>query len=174
MNYRVSIISAIVLLFISGLTIADSGIALKADTLRGEPYADAKTVGKLARGDKVDILSKQGAWLKIKAPKSSGWVRLLSIKRGSASTSNAAGEAAGVLDLASGRAGTGKVVATTGVRGLNEEELKAAKFDEQQVIKLEAASISLEQAQQFASAGGLKARKLGYLSKTANSKGDTK
>jgi hypothetical protein len=172
MKFRTSIISASALLLISGSAIAESGTALKADTLRGEPYADAKAVANLARGDKVDILSKQGAWLKIKAPKGSGWVRLLSVKRGD--SGSASGEASGVLDLASGRAGTGKVVATTGVRGLNEEELKTAKFDEEQIRKLEASSISAEQAQQFSSAGNLKARKLNYLPKPANSPGEAK
>lgn len=144
---------------------AENGTALKADTLRAEPFADAKSAGNMARNDKLVILEKKGAWLKVKAPKASGWVRLLSVKRASTGKSN---EAAGVLNVASGRAGTGQVVSTTGVRGLNEEELKAAKFNEEETKKLESYSISKEQAQQFATAGGLKPVKLGYLPKPAS------
>ena len=76
----------------------DAGTALKADTLRKEPYADAKTVGSLAKNDSVEILSKKGAWLQVKSKKSTGWVRLLSVKRGAASSSGSS-----VADIASGR-----------------------------------------------------------------------
>lgn len=139
---------------------AETGTALKSDSLRAEPYGDAKTVGNIARGDKLDILDKQGAWLKVKSAKASGWVRLLSVKRGALGQSN---DAAGVLGLATGRAGTGQVVSTTGVRGLSEEDLKAAKFNEEEWKKLEANRLPAGEAKQFAASGSLKARKLDYL-----------
>jgi hypothetical protein len=138
----------------------EAGTALKSDSLKAEPYGDAKTVGNLNRGDKVDILAKQGAWLQIKAGKTTGWVRLLTVKRG---TSGSSSEAGGVLALASGRAGTGQVVSTTGVRGLGEEDLKAAKFNEEEVKTLEANTVNASEAKQFATSGGLIARKLDYL-----------
>ena len=47
----------------------DAGTALKADTLRAEPFADAKSVGNLAKNDAVDIVSKKGAWLQVKSKK---------------------------------------------------------------------------------------------------------
>jgi uncharacterized protein YgiM (DUF1202 family) len=139
---------------------AETGTALKADSLRAEPYADAKTVGTFAKNDKVEILGKQGAWLKVKAPKSTGWVRLLSVKRGTTTTGS---QTSGVLNVASGRAGTGQVVATTGVRGLSEQELKSAKFNEDEMKKLESLTLSASQGQQFANNGGLKAGKFNYL-----------
>ena len=148
---------------------AESGTALKNDTLRREPYADAAATGTLARGAKVDILEKKGAWLKVKAPKASGWVRLLSVRRGAAGSRNAA---AGVLGLASGRTGTGQVVSTTGVRGLSEEDLKHAKFNEEEVKRLEAASIDAAQAQQFAASGKLQARKVASLKKPQATPGE--
>jgi uncharacterized protein YgiM (DUF1202 family) len=136
----------------------DAGTALKADTLRKEPYADAKTVGSLAKNDSVEILSKKGAWLQVKSKKSTGWVRLLSVKRGTASSSGSS-----VADIASGRAGTGKVVSTTGIRGLSAEELKAAKFNEEEMKKMESHAVSSGDAQSFADAGGLSATKMAYL-----------
>jgi hypothetical protein len=136
----------------------EPGSALKNDSLKAEPFSDAKSVGSLARGDKLDILEKKGAWLKVKSAKAQGWVRLLSVKR-----SGSGNEAGGVLALASGRSGTGQVVSTTGVRGLNEEELKAAKFNEEEIKTLEANTISAEDAKKFAIAGGLSAQKIDYL-----------
>lgn len=157
------------LLMLSGIAFAaGTGTALKNDTLRKEPYADAKATGTLKRNDKVEILAKKGAWLQIKAGKSVGWVRLLSVKRGTSGSSN---EAAGVLGLASGRSGTGQVVSTTGVRGLNEEELKSAKFNEEEIKQLEANTVSEVDGKKFAAAGGLKARKLDYLPQPQPSSG---
>jgi uncharacterized protein YgiM (DUF1202 family) len=138
---------------------ADTGTALKADNLRAEPYSDAKTVGSIKRNDKLEILSKQGAWLKVKTTTNTGWVRLLSVRRGAASKDTNAD----MLALSSGRAGTGKVVSTTGVRGLSEEDLKAANFNEQEVSQLESYVVNSDSARQFAAKGNLSARKLDYL-----------
>jgi hypothetical protein len=141
---------------------ADKGTALKADTLRAQPYSDAKTAGSLSRGDSVDILGKQGAWLKVKTAKSTGWVRLLSVKRGTTGSS-ASGQVSGALNVASGRAGTGQVVATTGVRGLSAEELKSATFNEDEIKQMESYEQSKPAAQKFAGSGGLKAMRFSYL-----------
>lgn len=138
----------------------ESGIALKDDSLRKEPYSDAATAGSIKRNDKIEILEKKGAWLKVKASGSSGWVRMLSVRRGTTTQGNSG---QGVLNLASGRSGTGKVVATTGVRGLNEEELKAAKFNEAETKLMESYATSADSARLFAQAGSLQARKLDYL-----------
>jgi len=153
-------ILAVFLLLPSFLPAAETGSALKADIVRKEPYADAKKAGNMIKGEKLEILGKKGAWLNIKTAKTKGWVRLLSVKRGTVSRSS---QVKGVLDVATGRAGTGKVVATTGVRGLNEEDLKNAKYNEEEVLKMERYAQTVQQAQHFARQGGLKAVKLGYL-----------
>jgi uncharacterized protein YgiM (DUF1202 family) len=136
----------------------ETGTALKMDSLRAEPFADAKTVGSLNKNDSVEILGKKGAWLQVKSKKNTGWVRLLSVKRGGASSSGSA-----ISDVASGRTGTGKVVSTTGIRGLSAEELKAAKFNEDEMKKMESYTLSPNDGQKFASAGGLNATSMSYL-----------
>jgi len=147
------ILSSLVPLLYAGMSVAaEKGSALKNDSLRSEPFADAKVTGSFARGENLEIIKKQGAWLQVKSAKGSGWVRLLSVKRGTASTSN---QAAGVLAVASGRAGTGQVVSTTGVRGLSEQELKAAKFNEEEVKTLESYTLSADKGRAFAKAGNL-------------------
>lgn len=155
----IGLLSPIAVASISALAI-ETGTALKADTLRAEPFSDAKTLGTFAKGENVDILNKKGAWLQVKTKKNTGWVRLFSVKRGAASTSN---QAKGVIDVASGRAGSGQVISTTGIRGLSAEELKAAKFNEEEMQKLESYTLSANDAQQFANVGGLKPIKLAYL-----------
>jgi Bacterial SH3 domain len=147
------IASGLSALLLTNLSLAaDSGSALKNDSMRFEPFADAKVTGTLNRGDNLEILTKKGAWLQVKTKKSTGWVRLLSIKRGGTATSN---QTAGVLAAANGRAGTGQVVSTTGIRGLSAQDLKAAKFNEAEVKTMESYTQSAEQGRQFASAGAL-------------------
>lgn len=139
------------------------GSAVKGDELKAEPFRDAKTVGTLSKGDVVEILDKDGPWLNVRSSEgTSGWVRMLSIRRNQPNKPGYTPE--GILALASGRAGTGKVVATTGIRGLNEETLKAAQFSAEQVTLLESFRISSFQARKFAAEGKLKAKAMAYLS----------
>ena len=135
---------------------AETGSALKNDSIRFEPFSDAKVTGSFTRGESLEIIKKQGAWLQVKTTKSTGWVRLLSVKHGA--SSSAGNQTSGVLAAASGRAGTGtgQVISTTGIRGLSEQELKAAKFNETEVKTLESYTLSAEQGKQFATAGKLK------------------
>ena len=154
--------SLLLMLLLSGaLHAAESGTALKGDDLKAEPFRDAKTVATLATGDKVDILKKDGGWLQVSSTKGKGWIRMLSIRKGDARKGS--GDASGLLGLASGRAGTGKVVATTGIRGMNEEELKAAKFNEEELKRAESYATSKSEAAKFAAQGKLAARPFDYL-----------
>lgn len=138
----------------------EPGVASKPDEIKAEPFRDAKAVGTLKAGDKVDILKRDGAWYSISKPKK-GWVRMLSIRRGGAPAPGV--KASGLASLASGRAGTGKVVSTTGVRGLDEEDLKEARFDEKELKLAESYSASKKDAEKFAAKAKLKARHVEYL-----------
>ncbi|MFN0040002.1 MAG: hypothetical protein ACKVP2_10870 [Burkholderiales bacterium] len=135
----------------------EKGLVLKADSLLAEPFADAKKVGSLAKGVSVEILNKKGGWLQVKAAAAQGWVRMLSIRRGEAGKASGATELGGVAALSTGRAGTGQIVSTTGVRGLSEEDLKSAKFDAQALQKAESFGVSRAEAEAFAKAGNLTA-----------------
>jgi hypothetical protein len=146
---------------LSAIAAGETGTALKTDKLMAEPFRDAKIVGSLGTGDKVEILKKQDGWFQVKNAKGSGWVRMLSIRLGEARKGTA--DAAGLLGLASGRAGTGKVVATTGIRGLSEEDLKTAKYNEPELKKAESYGVTRAEAQKFAVEGKLTARKVEYL-----------
>ena len=158
---RIPILLSALLLAIGTALAAEEGSMLKADDLKAEPFRDATTVGSLAAGQHVEILDKQGGWFQVKSSAGSGWVRMLSVRRGEARKGS--GDAAGLLGLASGRAGTGSVVATTGIRGLSEEDLKAAKYNEAELKKAESYATTRADAQKFAASGKLAARKVEYL-----------
>jgi hypothetical protein len=171
MNSRKWSIAIALLLAANSALAGEAGSVVKNDELKAEPFRDAKTVAALSSGDKVDILKKEGGWLQVKSAKGSGWIKMLSIRRGDARKGT--GDAAGLLGLASGRAGTGRVVATTGIRGLNEEELKAAKFDAAQLKLAESYATSRAEAQKFAAKGKLVAHKVEYLPTPSAAKGES-
>jgi len=138
----------------------EKGVALKADKLLVEPFADAKQAGTLAKGEAVTILKKTGGWYQVKGKGAQGWVRMLSVRRGEAAKGSAAKD---VAAISTGRTGTGQIVSTTGVRGLSEAELKAAKYDEKELLKAEAYAVSKANAAGFAQKGKLAARAINYL-----------
>lgn len=140
----------------------ETGTAFKADKIRAEPFLDAKAVGSLAAGSRVNIVKREGGWMLLSSPKK-GWVRMLSIRRGAGASAPRA-RVSGVVALASGRAGTGKVVSSTGIRGLNEENLKNAHFNEDELNLTESYTVTKRDAEQFAAKARLKARKVDYLS----------
>ena len=151
---------------------SESGVALKADSIKSEPFKDADTVGNLNKGDTVQIVTKKGGWLQIKGPGGAGWVRMLSVKRGAAGGSNAASELGGVAAMSTGRAGTGQITSATGVRGLSEEDLKAAKFDAAELSRAQANAVSASVASQFAAAGKLASQNVALLPEPRPSTGN--
>ena len=141
----------------------ETGVALKADGIKSEPFKDADTVGNLNKGDTVQIVTKKGGWLRIKAPGGAGWVRMLSVKRGAGGGSNAASELGGIAAMSTGRAGTGQITSATGVRGLSEEDLKAAKFDAAELSRAQGNAVSASVASQFAAAAKLAGQSVAFL-----------
>jgi hypothetical protein len=142
---------------------AETGTLLKTEPLKAEPFRDANTVSTLAAGDRLKILRRQGGWFRVETARGRGWVRMLSVRRGEAGKASAQTEVGGLLALASGRAGTGEVVATTGIRGLDEEQLKAAKYSESELQLSDSLVTSAAEARTFAAGRKLAPRKIDYL-----------
>ena len=146
---------------------AEIGSVIRADGIKVEPFRDAKTIAALSAGDKVEIVNKNGGWLQINSPKGKGWVHMLNVRKGVMRKDS--GDIGGLLSMASGRAGTGKVVATTGIRGLDEVELQSAKYNETELNLVESYAVTRAEAQLFATQGKLAVRKFDYLPSPAAS-----
>lgn len=140
---------------------AEMGSVIRADGIRVEPFRDARTIATLNAGDKVEIMKKNGGWLQIKSPKGKGWVHMLNVRKEGVRKDSAG--AGGLLDMVTGRAGTGKVVSTTGIRGFDEVELQSAKYNEAELNLLESYAVNQTEAKLFAVQGQLVARKFDYL-----------
>lgn len=143
---------------------SDPGVVVRSCEVMSEPFKDARAVIALKEGDALDILKRKGGWLQVSAKGKTGWVRMLYVRRGtSAQKASAVKEASGVLGLATGRAGSGNVVAATGVRGLDEEDLKEAEFNEKEIKKLKTYLISKKDAQIFAAQARLKSQTVPFI-----------
>jgi len=143
---------------------AEPGHVIRSCDLMDEPYRDANVLTSLDEGADIEILKRKGGWLNISVGEQAGWVRMSKVRKGEVVAAPDSGtEVSGVLELASGRAGTGNVVATTGVRGLSEEELKEAKFNAVEIKKLESFAAPEKRARNFARNGKLVARRLEFL-----------
>lgn len=157
----------------SSLALAAPGVALKDESILSKPAAASAAVGKMTKGMSVDIVAKQGGWLQVKAGGKQGWVRLLSVRAGAGGTaSNGLAGVAGVAGAATQKSDPSRVVAVAGVRGLNEEDLKGAKFNAEELAKLEGYAVSASQAKAFADKSNLKAAKIKALPKPGDASGD--
>jgi hypothetical protein len=132
---------------------AAPGTLLRDESLYTQPSATSAVAAKASKGATVDIVGRQGGWLRIKSGKSEGWVRLLSVRAGSG---GAGGAGLGdVVGAATTKSDPSRVVAVAGVRGLNEEELKQAKYSAEELARLDALGVTPAQAKSYADKSGL-------------------
>lgn len=137
---------------------------VKDTELKDKPFVDAKTIKKLPRGTAVAIVDRNGGWLKVTVAGQQGWVRLLHVSsQPAAASGSSAKELEAAAKIATGRAGSGNIVSTTGIRGLNEEQLSKAQPNPAELKHLESYSVSKEQAAAYARAHKLERRQIPYL-----------
>lgn len=134
--------------------------------LRAEARPDAPVVAKVKQGATGEVTAKSGAWLNIKTPDAAGWLFSFNVRFASA---RPGGEGGGAADSA---AAVGRLVAprqqvnvtaTIGVRGIEEEDLRQASFNAEQMKLLDHYAASRESAQDGARAAGLEPLRVEYL-----------
>jgi hypothetical protein len=134
-----------------------NGTTTRQAELRSTPFADGKTLQTLPANAKVDVLKRVGGWYQVKtAEGTEGWVRMW-LLRFSSPPGGAAAFKQNVAVLGSGRAGSTYTTATTGVRGLSEEDLQNAKPNPAAVLALDPLAVTPDDARGFAKKGSLKA-----------------
>lgn len=134
---------------------------VRSTDVKQQPFSDAPIVTALGEKAKVNILSRQGGWVKISCSQGSGWVRMLSLRY--TSTAGKRGDS-GMQSLFNvGRSGSSGVTVATGVRGLSEEDLKNAQPNPRELDKLRHYAVNRPDAAAFASEGALKPQALDYL-----------
>lgn len=132
---------------------AGPGTLLRDESLRSQPAATAPVSAQVGRGTAVDIVARRGGWLQVKTGRAQGWVRLLSVRAGQGGSGGAG--LGDVVGVATRRADPSRVVSVAGVRGLNEDQLRQARFDADELARLDNYSATLSQGRNHASRAGL-------------------
>lgn len=130
------------------------GTLTGAAELRSTPFADGKTLKTLPKGASVEVIKRIGGWYQVKAAGSDGWVRMWLVRFSTQATGTLKQN---VAVLQSGRSSSTYTTATTGVRGLSEEDLKNATPNPKAVAALEQLAVTPDDARGFARKGALKA-----------------
>ncbi len=163
MNCRAGPVAALVL-FLPVAYAVESGYTLKPTELMDKPFLDAATVVTLPERTRVEIVTRQGAWMQVRTKdKRQGWVRMLSVRLGSPDQNSAGG---GNLLSAIGIANRPRpttATVTTGVRGFSEEDLAKAAPNAAELAKMKGFAATVADAQQLAAQGKLEPRQIAYF-----------
>lgn len=136
-------------------------VTVERDTsLYAEPRVDAQQVAQLKQGTTGEVVGKNGAWLNIKTQSATGWLFSFYVRFPSQQQSGE-GSALGRL-FAPRRANVG-VTSTIGIRGLDEEDLRQAHFNADQMRLLDEYAASRDAAQALAQERGLAPVTVDYL-----------
>jgi Bacterial SH3 domain len=149
------------LLLLPCLALAEPATVIKATELKQAPATDAATVATLPENTTVDALERRSGWTRVKAESGEGWVRMLSLRFGGEVKPKAG--ASGLTQMFNvARTGTSGTQVTTGVRGLDAEQLANAQPNPAELAKLEQFASDRDGAAKFAAQGKLHATSVDY------------
>jgi len=148
-------------LLIPLLVAAEPATVIKPAELKQDPASDAATLATLPENTAVDALERKGGWTRVKAGAGEGWVRMLSLRFGGATTAKpGASGLSQAFNVA--RTGTSGTQATTGVRGLDAEQIANAQPNPAELAKLEKFAADRDAAASFAAQGKLSPTSVAY------------
>jgi hypothetical protein len=150
-----------VFLFVPLLALAEPATVIRATELKKEPASDADTVANLAENAAVDALERKSGWTRVKAAGGEGWVRMLSLRYGGTVPAKPATSGATQLFNVA-RTGTSGTQVTTGVRGLEAEQIVNAQPNPNELAKLQNFAAERPAAESFAAQGKLEAQSVAY------------
>jgi hypothetical protein len=149
------------LIFVPMVALAEPATVIRATELKKEPASDADTVGQLAENASVDALDRKGGWTRVKAAAGEGWVRMLSLRYGGGTAAKPG--ASGLTQMFNvARTGTSGTQVTTGVRGLDAEQIVNAQPNPNELAKLHNYAAERSAAESYAAQGKLAATPVEY------------
>lgn len=152
--------AAMLLVPLSSAGAAEKGLIIRAGDMVAEPFIDAAKAGPLTASQPVTILEKRGGWTNVETGGRKGWVRTLNIRLEAAPRS--AGSTGRVASLRTGSSGR---TVTTGVKGLDENDIRNATPDMTQVAGLSSLTVSPAEARDNAMRSNLLEQQVAYLDK---------
>lgn len=142
-----------ILLFLPLLAWAEPATVIRATELKKEPATDAPTVSELQENASVDALERRGGWTRVRAGAAEGWVKMLALRYGVPGRQGESGLSQ-IFNVA--RTGSSGTQVTTGVRGLDAEDIANARPNPAELQKMQAYATTPDAAASFASQAKLK------------------
>lgn len=152
----------IVFLFFPFLVHAEPATLVRASGLKAQPATDAATVAQLAADAAVDAGERSGGWVRVKTQAGAeGWVKMLALRYGGSGAAKR-GDSGISQAINVARTGASGTQVTTGVRGLDEADIKTARPNPAELKRLEGYAESKPASASFADSGKLKAQRVEY------------
>ena len=149
------------LLFLPLIAAAEPATVIREVEMKQAPATDAATLATLPENTAVDALERKGGWTRVKSSAGEGWVRMLSLRLGGATTAKPG--ASGLTQAFNvARTGTSGTQTTTGVRGLDADQIANAQPNPAELAKLEKFAANREAAASFATEGKLAPTSVAY------------
>ncbi|MDX1455174.1 MAG: SH3 domain-containing protein [Gammaproteobacteria bacterium] len=135
---------------------ADAGNMIRTSGLNASPDATSQSLGMVRSQESVTILERDGGWYKVKTDAGrTGWVRMANVRLGDTAETREEPGFWGSLFSFTGRSRTSTTTATTGIRGLSEEDINSAVPNPAAVDRLASWQSSAAEARGFAGQAGL-------------------
>ncbi len=143
---------------------AEPATVVRAAELKKAPATDAETLATLEESATVQTEERRGGWIRVKTDAGvTGWVKFLALRFSGAGAAKAGDS--GISQLFNvARGGTSGSQVTTGVRGLDAEDISAAQPNAAGVQRMDSFAVSADEAGRFAAQGPLQAQRVDYPS----------
>ncbi len=166
-------LAALLLCRVTSAEAAEKGLVLRAGDLLAQPFIDAAKSGPLTANQPVTIIERRGAWASVESGSQKGWVRLLNLRLepgvarpGAAGARPASGATPNFSNPASLlRTGSSGRTVTTGVKGMDEEDIRNASPDYAELELLGTLAVNADDARAAALKANLKENTVAYLDK---------
>lgn len=135
---------------------AQEAFTNRSTDMKERAEAGARTLKSLAVNTPVKVISKGGGWTRVEAGGQSGWVQMFHLRYPGSTektrTSSGGGDFLSSIGstLTGQRSNPNANLATTGVRGFSQEELKNATPDPEALRKLQSYRADRAAAERFA------------------------
>lgn len=158
-RFLLILLGAVAVGFALSSTAAEPATVIRGSELKREPATDAETVAWVRQNERVEPLERRGGWTRVRTTAgTTGWMKILALRYGESRWGSS-----GISELfRSARTGSSGTVVTTGVRGLDEEDIAKAVPNPGEVARLDRYAASAADAQRFAAAAPVKAQPIPY------------
>lgn len=149
-------------ILVSASALAEPATVYRPSQMRTKPLLNAPLINTLAEGTRVELLSNQGGWSKVKVKNGkTGYIRLLNLRL---MPSDNQQSTSGLNKLGNViRTGSTGNIATTGVKGISKEDLAKATPLPDEVAKMERYAVSADKAKSAAKSVKLTQQSVAFM-----------